>query len=99
MASCERTCADACGAALAVADAVRDTPVLSSNGVPFSSAPTVLGYGQTRSVKRRMFYRDLRQPDGTVTREWRQGPFLSDEKKAAEILRYAKENGINIYDI
>lgn len=68
-ATCERTVADACAAAMAAAGVVRDAPA-TSTGDEARTPPQVLGYGQTRTRARRMLYRDVRDEDGTVRREW-----------------------------
>lgn len=66
---CERTVADASAAAMAAAGVVRDSPA-SSTGDEARTPPQVLGYGQTRTQRRRLLYRDVRDSDGIVRREW-----------------------------
>lgn len=64
--SSERASVEAAAAVLAVADRVG-----SGSGVDVEDPrPQVIGYGQTRTSRARYVYRDLRDPDGTVRREF-----------------------------
>lgn len=69
IAASERTVADACGAALAAAEACASSPALDG---PHDAAtpPRLLGYGQGRtSTGRRFVYRDIEE-DGQTRREY-----------------------------
>lgn len=69
IASSERTVADACGVALAAADACAASPALDGTH-DAATPPRLLGYGQGRtSTGRRYVYRDVEQ-DGQTRREY-----------------------------
>lgn len=67
--SAERVCADAAGAALALADS---RAFDSSDGSSASGKvePRILGFGQSRSVSAYYPYCDVEYPDGTVQRRY-----------------------------
>lgn len=69
IASSERTVADACGVALAAAEACADST--GPDGAPVAATPPrLLGYGQGRtSTGRRYVYRDVEE-DGVSRREY-----------------------------
>lgn len=57
-----------------IAAARADFSALPSPSTPVDDAPLpvpeLLGFGQTKSTKRRMVYADYRMPDGSVHREY-----------------------------
>lgn len=67
-ASAERTCADASAVALAAADVVRGCPV-QVDDAPAAAPLRVEGYGQSRTLRRRYIYCDVRNTDGSVDRQ------------------------------
>lgn len=69
MASAERTCADAVGAALALADAAGQAHGDTDTDT-IDAAPALLGYGQTRSRAALYVYADFRYADGHVERRY-----------------------------
>lgn len=69
IAASERTVADACGAALAAAEACASSPVLDGT-LDAATPPRTLGYGQGRtSTGRRYVYRDVSEA-GQTRREY-----------------------------
>lgn len=68
MESAERTIADASGVAMAAAESMRTDTDLSPCVDPLPSVE-LLGYGQTRTRKNRLVYRDTRV-NGEVRREY-----------------------------
>lgn len=67
--SAERVCADAAGAAIALADS-RASFSSDGSSAPAQSEPRILGFGQSRSVAAYYPYCDVELPDGTVQRRY-----------------------------
>lgn len=69
--SSERSSVQAAAATLALADRLRDLDgSVAGEDAGVVLEPVVVGYGQTKTKAARYVYRDLRDPDGSMRREF-----------------------------